>query len=285
MLISAILAWISVLLALLLVLKFFARVSGCKPLNRFFHKIHIPFGVLLLITSLLHGLLAGNPASASLAELRIGSVLFTWNWGTACFLLIVLLAVTYLLRKQLKRAWMWMHRILTIALILLLVLHVVDTGIQLPSLLTPTADSPVAVTETASPTDSAAASASPAATEAPAASVVTFSGAQLADGVYQGSAQGYSGVTTVSVTVSGGAVTDIEVDSESDSPQYFSRAEEILDDIVSEQSLEVDAISGATYSSAGLLNAVYDALQNAVVSGTLTITEIDLSSVHGHGRH
>ena len=78
-------------------------------------------------------------------------------------------------------------------------------------------------------------------------------------------------------------MTDITVVSESDSPQFFSRAESILDTIVSGQSLEVDTVSGATFSSAGLLNAVYDALQSAVTSGTLQVTQVDLSNVRrGH---
>jgi uncharacterized protein with FMN-binding domain len=67
--------------------------------------------------------------------------------------------------------------------------------------------------------------------------------------------------------------------SESDSQQFFSRAEAVLDDILGQQSLEVDTVSGATFSSAGLINAVYNALQGAVTSGTLQVTSIDLSSV------
>lgn len=49
------------------------------------------------------------------------------------------------------------------------------------------------------------------------------------------------------------------------------------------QSLEVEGITGATYSSKGIQNAVYHALQNAVISGELKITEIQISNSHGHG--
>ena len=58
----------------------------------------------------------------------------------------------------------------------------------------------------------------------------------------------------------------------------------VLDEITENQSLAVDTVTGATFSSAGLLNAVYNALQDAVVSGTLQKTNIDLSSVQRHGR-
>jgi uncharacterized protein with FMN-binding domain len=85
------------------------------------------------------------------------------------------------------------------------------------------------------------------------------------------------------VTVEGGQVTNITVDSESDTSQFFSRAESVLDTITGEQSLEVDTVTGATFSSAGLINAVADALQGAVTSGTLQVTDIDLSSVSRRG--
>ena len=333
MLLSLILAWVAVLCAVMTALKFVARVSGNRALNAFFHKCHIPFGVLLLVVGLIHGILAGNPSWATLADFQPAAVLFTLNWGTACLVLAALLGLTYLLRRVLKRRWMIAHRVLTVLLLVVLGLHLLDMGIQLPSRLFGT----TGTEQTATVTDSATASGSSSATTTPSTgsssttttpstgsssttttpstgsssttttpstgsssattttpsagssssssgtALVTFSGAQLADGTYEGSADGYSGTTTVSVTVSGGQVTDITVVSESDSPQFFSRAESILDTIVSGQSLEVDTVSGATFSSAGLLNAVYDALQSAVTSGTLQVTQVDLSNVRrGH---
>lgn len=67
MLLSQVFAWISVFFCGMEVFRYVARISKAKALNRFFHKIHIPFGVLLLVTCGLHGLLAGNPADAILA--------------------------------------------------------------------------------------------------------------------------------------------------------------------------------------------------------------------------
>ena len=51
------------------------------------------------------------------------------------------------------------------------------------------------------------------------------------------------------------------------------------------QSLEVDTVSGATYSSAGILNAVEQALESAVVDGELqkNDTELPTDFHHGHG--
>jgi len=308
MTLSMLLAWLAALCAVMAALKYIARISKNPALNRFFHKCHIPFGVLLLVFGLAHGLLAGNPYWATLSDFSLAPVLFTWNWGTACLVLAALLVLTYLLRRTLKRRWMVLHRVLTVLLILVLALHLLNVGIQLPSRLfgssqstvaaqtqTASADTQTAVsadtqtssaastdTQTAASSDTQTAAAS-SDTQAASSSAVTFSGAVLADGVYEGSANGFSGTTTVSVTVSGGQVTDITVVSESDSQQYFSRAESLLDEIVNGQTLEVDAVSGATFSSAGILNATADALQQAVVSGTLQVTSIDLSSIQRHG--
>lgn len=83
----------------------------------------------------------------------------------------------------------------------------------------------------------------------------------IADGVYQGSGTGLRGTTTVSVTVESGQITDITVDSYEDDEQYFTRASStIISEILSAQSLDVDTVSGATYSSNGILEAVADAL-------------------------
>jgi polyferredoxin len=82
-----------------------------------------------------------------------------------------------------------------------------------------------------------------------------------ADGVYTGTGSGYRGDTTVSVTVSGGAITDITVVSYRDDDKYFSRAvSTVISGIISRQSLDVSTVSGATFSSNGLLEAVANAL-------------------------
>ena len=296
MLLSLILAWLTVVFGALAAFKFIARISGSRALNKFFHKIHIPFGVLMLITGILHGILAGNPSSATLSDFTFAPVLFTLNWGTACLVLMVGLALTYLLRKQLKKKWMIAHRVLTVALIAVLVLHISAMGIQLfdrisggetaqtTAVASGSSNSSSGNSSSASSGESGTSdSSSSSSSSSSSGSAVSFSGATLKDGTYQGSADGYSGTTTVSVTVSGGKVTKISVDSENDSEQFFSRAESVLDTIVEEQSLEVDAVSGATFSSAGLINAVSNALQKAVTSGTLKVNSIDTSSIERHG--
>ena len=84
------------------------------------------------------------------------------------------------------------------------------------------------------------------------------------DGTYTGSGQGYRGATTVDVTVSGGYITDITVVSYADDDEFFNKAKgTIIDEILGAQSTGVDTVSGATFSSNGLIDAVSDALSTA----------------------
>lgn len=91
------------------------------------------------------------------------------------------------------------------------------------------------------------------------------SGAQYKDGTYEGEAQGYGGPIRVSVVVSGGSITSIAVLSHDfEDSAYYSMAEKIIPNIIDAQSTAVDAASGATFSSNGILNAVDQALEGAV---------------------
>ncbi len=85
------------------------------------------------------------------------------------------------------------------------------------------------------------------------------------DGTYQGSGSGFRGATTtVSVVVSNGEITAITVDSYGDDKKFFDRAyTSVSQDIISSQSVNVDAVSGATFSSNGIMNAVANALSSA----------------------
>lgn len=86
-----------------------------------------------------------------------------------------------------------------------------------------------------------------------------------ADGAYDGSGIGFGGEITVSVTVAEGKIAQVEITSaDAEDPAYFDMAKVLADQIVEEQSTEIDTISGATYSSHGILDAAADALSKAV---------------------
>lgn len=84
---------------------------------------------------------------------------------------------------------------------------------------------------------------------------------KYADGVYTGTGTGYRGETSVTVTVENGEITDITVNSYKDDQQFFSRAESgVISAILQSQDTDVDAVSGATFSSNGIKEAVANAL-------------------------
>lgn len=84
------------------------------------------------------------------------------------------------------------------------------------------------------------------------------------DGIYTASAEGFGGPITVQVTISDGAIADITiVDHAKETTSYFSRARAVIPAILESGSPDVDSISGATYSSTGILNAVKLALTTA----------------------
>ena len=86
----------------------------------------------------------------------------------------------------------------------------------------------------------------------------------LADGTYEGSANGFSGKIKVSVVIKNQTIRSINILSNSDDEAFFNRAKEgVIAGIIAKQSTDVDTVSGATYSSRGIINAVKDALSSS----------------------
>lgn len=84
------------------------------------------------------------------------------------------------------------------------------------------------------------------------------------DGTFEGTGEGFGGEIRIQLTVTSGRIADIQVlSAEKEDSSYLSMAEGIIADIVDAQSAEVDTISGATYSSAGIRQAVMQALEQA----------------------
>lgn len=84
------------------------------------------------------------------------------------------------------------------------------------------------------------------------------------DGTYQGSGTGFGGTITVQVTISGGKIAAIDILSASgETGSYFASAKGVISKMISGQTPNVDAVSGATYSSNGIIQAVQNALAKA----------------------
>ena len=84
------------------------------------------------------------------------------------------------------------------------------------------------------------------------------------DGVFTGTGNGYGGPVVVEVTVEDGEITDIVCTEHSgEDPAYYAMVEPLMDDMVEAQGDDIDSVSGSTFSSKGLIDAVGEALDQA----------------------
>lgn len=83
---------------------------------------------------------------------------------------------------------------------------------------------------------------------------------QYKDGTYTGTGSGFRGNTKVTVTVKNGEISSITVDSYEDDSQYFNKAKtSVINSIISSQGIDVSTVSGATFSSNSIIEAVANA--------------------------
>jgi uncharacterized protein with FMN-binding domain len=249
MFLNYIMAWIAVLILLILSIKIIIRIYAIKEnklinffrkLNRHLRKTHIYLGILLIITSITHGIYSGVS-------------ILSFNLGTMCLISIMLLGLNYMFRKKIKIKWIKIHRILTIITIILLICHIYDVGgIQILKVLFPKDNTVVINTEDI-------------------IEVPYFDNtAILNSGTYEGTSYGYKSNITVSIDIKDNVITSIKVLSIYDDPKYYYQAVNTIPSaIINAQSLDIDTVSGATYSSIGIINAVNEALQKSLVNGTL----------------
>ena len=134
-----------------------------------------------------------------------------------------------------------------------------------------------AVTETKQPSTAAAAEPTTEVTEETTQS--SQSNGTFTDGVYSGSGTGFCGTTDVSVTVEGGKIADITINSYQDDEQFFSRAQSgVISEILAAQDTNVATVSGATFSSNSIIEAVSNALGKEFTNPNST-----MSRGHDHG--
>jgi len=87
---------------------------------------------------------------------------------------------------------------------------------------------------------------------------------QTADGVYDGTGQGYGGQVSVHVEIKDHTIIGIQVETPDETAEIGGvAAPKMAERIVEGQSLMVDAVSGATRTSGGVLEAVESALKGA----------------------
>ena len=100
--------------------------------------------------------------------------------------------------------------------------------------------------------------------EAKGEAVVNDAAVAFTAGTYTGTAKGYNGPVEVAVTFSDSAVTAIEVGANKETDHVGNVAfEPVIADILAENGTGVDGVSGATFSSNAIRNAVNDAAEQA----------------------
>lgn len=117
--------------------------------------------------------------------------------------------------------------------------------------------------QSAAPSAAAQQPAEPAKTEHPAPAPEPEVIYQYQNGTFSGSGEGFEGTITVSVSIENDKITNITVVSSSDDEPYWSEGKAVISRILSAQSTNVNTVSGATFSSVGILDAVRAALNSA----------------------
>lgn len=108
------LGWLSFGFCIVLMLKFVIRKTKISTLNLCFRKLHIPFGIMLLIAGMLHGVVAIAKTSNRIAPVVTGIV---------AMICILLITATYIFRRKIKKKWMHFHRIGILLLIPFILTH------------------------------------------------------------------------------------------------------------------------------------------------------------------
>ncbi len=288
-------AWISVGAALLLCLILLLRLvlknkphPGLLKVNTFLRIHHKKIGIILIVSGLIHGIFSSEKV-------------LSFNIGTLAWGLSLLLGITWILRKILpvKKSWLVYHRFLSIVFAGVLIWHIVDVGgIQGFSILKNEIGGyyASALNNNNNDTGTLPASSSLSSTDSDSSSVSStttntiikevnedMTGNIYRDGTFTGEAQGYRPGLKVSVTIKNNKIVSIKITehNEENSRFYTKPINTIPQKIIAAQNLEVDVVSGATFTSTGIINAVRNALSQALVSGELQ-KELALPSKRRH---
>lgn len=243
LLFNVLFAWIAVISAVLLSVIWLLRIiqkqmpkgqdkDSIIKINKSLRKKHIDLGYLFLISSFMHGMLSSFS-------------LFSINYGTITFVLGILILLTFTYKSELGKKWMKYHRELTVLLLIGTVVHLFEVGgfVGIERIL----DSIKSDSRVEEKIES------------------NESSSEYIDGEYEGIGDGYGPNLKVNVTIKDGLIYEIAIISHNEvGERFYGPAFEIVpQDIIEKQTTNVDVISGATYSSRGIIEAVEDALSKA----------------------
>lgn len=96
------------------------------------------------------------------------------------------------------------------------------------------------------------------------------------DGTYTAAAQGFGGDVSVTLTIAGGALTAVTIAGDKETNGIGSRAVELLPEaMLAANSVEVDGVSGATFTSKAILEAAKAALAQSGVTLTAKAVAVE----------
>ena len=176
-----------------------------------------------------------------------------------------------LLRKEIKDRsfWIKIHRGLTIVFIGVLVIHVVEVGgIKIHKIVNQYFDQPLKEDEIIY--DITINEEQQGQNETELNELIEYNnsldGVTLKDGEYSGVADAFGKDLTVLVSIQDNLITSIKIVSHNErQPQIYQKAlDQIPNKIIEEQSLSVDTVSGATFTSIGIMNAVNEDRKSVV---------------------
>lgn len=278
-------AWVTVALMVMLLAIYALRKyiqqsdvpkdAWVRKLNRKLRKQHKWVGLAAILSAFVHGLYSSV-------------AILSTNKGTILWVLFMALGLSFMLRQQLKqwRPWIKVHRVLAVASIAFLLLHLVEVdwfvGVQ-PIINAVQNDlGRQESTEQTETTITENHDNGQGQSQGKGKDLVTDSNAMtnetsesfdlsaltLSDGVYTGEAVGYQPGLVVEVTVKDQMIASVEVIEHNEvKRQFWGRpVQEIPVAIVKEQSTDVDVVSGATFTSIGIMHAVEDALKNGTAA-------------------
>lgn len=93
-------------------------------------------------------------------------------------------------------------------------------------------------------------------------------GPYATDGTFTGSAEGYGGPVTMQVTVENGWISDVQIlDASQEDAAWLDMALVLPERILEAQTTDIDVVSGATFTSTGILNGATEALMQSMEGG------------------
>lgn len=303
LLLSVIFAWIAAISVILLSIIYVLRkIAGKKKgsflykLNKTLRKYHKPLGIIAVLSGFIHGLYSAIP-------------ILSGNKGTILLVIMILLGIGFMFRKKMRGKWALSHRVMALTACILLVLHILEVGgfVGIDGLQYALETDGYSVseeiensseeknleennsveiaTETPSVEDTSTTPVTDTSSDVIVADAnnIFADDVILQDGTYYGSADAFGPDLETEVIVKNGLVTAVNIidHNEKNSSIYGPAMDYVPDAIVEAQTTDVDSISGATYTSYGIMMSVENALMDAITTGTLPGIEMPSIS-RGH---